>query len=312
MNRKIFHVLILLLCSISVYSQQPQPTPMPSEKPEEWFRVRSDNGEFSIEVPAKYSYFYDKDGFFVSKDSKNYSLKNMQMLNAYHENTLVSVEIYEAKKESLESIFESDKRFPKQAVASSFKRNNTTVYQITIKTDEYHCVRQYFYSKTHIYVLTAGSRNGETATAKHFWDSLFFSSESQESKEDKSVLFSALKQTPVNLITKKKKDEDKKDKIDVNKKEKSDDKISKLIILKKPFSSYTDSARMNSVQGNIQLRLKLDENGYIPEIEVVKSLPEGLMRQTIFAALRIKFLPEEENGKPQTTVKIIEYSFAIY
>ena len=80
MNRKMFYVLILLLCSVCAYSQQPQTSPTPSDKPEEWFRVRSENGDFSIEVPAKYSYFYDKDGITFSKDRNTYLLKEIQIL----------------------------------------------------------------------------------------------------------------------------------------------------------------------------------------------------------------------------------------
>ena len=216
---------------------------------------------------------------------------------------------YEAGKDALQDLLESDKFFSKESVASDFKRNKTHFYQIVTTKSEYHCIRQYFSTKNRIYILTAASRKGETSTMKRFLGSLVLTSEDKEIKDDKSVLFSTLKPTTINLITKKK---EKEDKTDVNKKEETADKISKLIILIKPRPSYTDAARYKGVQGNIQLRIKLDENGYMPEMEIVKDLPEGLMRQAIFAALRMKFLPYEENEKPQAIRKTLVFTFTIY
>lgn len=40
----------------------------------EWVRVQNDNGEFSIEVPTKHNYFYDKEGFSVSNEISKITL----------------------------------------------------------------------------------------------------------------------------------------------------------------------------------------------------------------------------------------------
>ncbi len=309
MKRKIFCVLVLLLCSICVYSQQPQPSPTSADTNNEWFRVRSDDGDFSIEIPAKYSYFYDKDGISFSESSNTYMLKKMQMINAFHENTLVSVESYETGKDALKGLFESDKFYPKERVVSDFKRDKTQINQLVVKTEDYYCVRQYFASKNRIYILTAASRNGETVVLKKFLESLTLTSDEQEIKDDKAVLFSTLKQSFINITTKKNKNKTIKK---TNENKESEDKISTLLIVRKPRPSYTMAARMNGVQGDIQLRLKFDENGYIPEINIVEDLPKGLMRQAVFAAIRMKFLPEMANDKPRAVVKIVQFTFTIY
>jgi len=58
--------------------------------------VQSDNGEFSIEMPADPVYFYDPDGFYFNGGGPTgpYNFKEMQMLNASLEKTYMSVEIY--------------------------------------------------------------------------------------------------------------------------------------------------------------------------------------------------------------------------
>lgn len=313
MKRKILCVLILLLCSVCIYSQQLQVSPTPSDKTNDWIRVRSETGDFSIEIPAKYSYFYDKDGITFSQNRNTHWLKEMQVINAYYENTLVSVESFGTGNEALKDLVQLESFFPKELVVSDFKRNNIEIHQIVSETSDYYCIRQYFSSKNRIYVLTAASRNGKTEIINKFLESLVLTSKEEEIKDEKSVLISNLKPTPINLITKKRKKDAKSDanKTNANKDE-TDDKISRVIIVKKPRPSYTDAARMKGVQGNIQLRLKFDENGYIPEIEIVKDLPEGLMRQAIFAAVRMKFLPEIENGIPRAITKTVEFSFTIY
>lgn len=276
----------------------------------QWFRVQSDNGEFSVEIPAKYNHVYDKDGFSTSRKSNNYQLKEMHLVNAYYEKTLLSFESYTAKKGSLEAEYEVDQRFPKEIKASEFESNNTKIKQLSLKTDDYYWVKQYLESKTHIYILTVATRNGENEVMKRFLNSLSFRADTKEKPDSNIALYSSLKVTPVVLI---KAEKDKKIAADdkISTKDKVDDK-SKLLIVNKPVPAYTDSARMKGVQGVIQLKTTFAEDSFIPKIEIVKVLPEGLLRQAIFAALRIKFMPEEKEGKPVAVIKTIEYNFAIY
>jgi hypothetical protein len=277
----------------------------------EWIRVQSDNGEFSIEVPAESNYFYDKDGFWNSYNQSNYRLKNMSILNSYHENTLLSFECYEAESGGLKMFIESDKAAGNY---SEMKSGTTTIKKVVLKTDKFYSVRQYFNSKKFIYVLTAASKEGETPTIKRFLNSLVFKPDVKEKLDANGTSFSNLKITSVKIdFAERKQNQPQNNQDTFNKQSNDEDKnLNKLVIINKPRPSYIDSARMKSVQGKIQLRLEFSQTGFIPKIEVLKSLSEGLLRQAIFAALRIKFFPKEEGGKASPVSKIVEYSFAIY
>jgi outer membrane biosynthesis protein TonB len=147
---------------------------------------------------------------------------------------------------------------------------------------------------------------------KRFLEFLIFKPNTDEKPNANSVSFSSLKTTLVDLFTAKKEDKEKKDETDKTAPEPNKTNNSKFTIVSNPAPGYTDGARMRQVHGIIQIRVTFNENGFIPKIDVVKSLPEGLLRQAIFAALRIKFLPEEKEEKLISTTKTIEYSFAIY
>ena len=84
------------------------------------------------------------------------------------------------------------------------------------------------------------------------------------------------------------------------------------MIVSKPFASYTDAARSNGEQGIIRMRITFSKEGRISKLALVQTLKEGLQRQAVFAAIRIKFIPQEKNNEPLTVTKLIEYSFNIY
>lgn len=306
--KKIALIFASLLCAISVLKSDSFAQKIQSS---EWIRVQSNNGEFLIEVPAKYSYFYDEDGFSESRNVDNYQLRKMSLLNAYYQNTLLSFESYEAKKGGFKALYEHELRASKEASTSDFNRNGAPIKQIITKTDNYYCVRQYFNSKTNVYILTAVARSGENEVIKRFLDSLVFKPETKEKPDTNSILFSSLKVAPVNITTAKDdKKEGEKDAAAPTDKAKKD--ISKFVVAKKPATAYVDAARMRQIKGTIKLRVTFGEDGFIPQIEIVKSLPEGLLRQAVFAALRLKFLPEEAAGKPISVTKMVEYRFDIY
>ncbi|HSU26420.1 MAG TPA: energy transducer TonB [Pyrinomonadaceae bacterium] len=85
-----------------------------------------------------------------------------------------------------------------------------------------------------------------------------------------------------------------------------------LIILRKPRTAYTPSARANRVSGNIALRVTFRADGQIGRVVLVKSLDKSLDREAFNAARRIKFLPAEVDGKPVEVDRVIEYGFSIY
>ena len=276
------------------------------EKTADWIRVQSENGEFSIEVPARHSFFYDKDGFTVSENGVSFEVKEMNMLNAYTEKTLVSFESYKANKKALEIMRKFD---DKKGKSSESKRENYSIRQIVIKTDNSYTVRQYFNSKDYIYILTAASRQGETQTLNRFLNSLVFNPNAPE-KDPKAIRLADLKiSTPEldpNPPPVKPADNSAASKTDASK----DETTVPLIILIKNFPAFTDAARSKGTTGVIKLRPTFSADGSITKIELNKTLGEGLLRQAVFALLRTKFLPEEKNGEPQPVTKMVEYSFS--
>ena len=85
-----------------------------------------------------------------------------------------------------------------------------------------------------------------------------------------------------------------------------------LTIVSKPRPSYTEEAFAKKIMGYEKFRLAFGADGFISNIVVTQNIDDGLLTQTIFAAIRIRFLPQETNGKPETVVKKIEYGFEIY
>lgn len=86
----------------------------------------------------------------------------------------------------------------------------------------------------------------------------------------------------------------------------------RLKIISKPKPGYTDSARLNNVQGKVVLRVVFLASGNIGLVEPISELPHGLTEKAIEAAKRIQFEPMIENGRPVSSIRTIEYSFVIY
>lgn len=299
----LFTLLLLGLLQINGFSQ---PANKDDKKTSaEWIRVQSDNGEFSIEVPTNSTYFFDKDGFMQSFDRTNYHLRNMHLLNSYFEKNILSFEAYEGDKNALEGYIEKDKL---KGVYSEINKAGVKIKQIITKNEDSYLVRQYFNSKKFIYVLTAASKTQETPIIKRFLDSLVFKPNSKDLIDEKILTFSKLRRSPIEF-SESGKDESTDNKTD-NKKD--DKNVEKLSILAKPNPSYIDLARMNSVKGDVKLKLEFSANGNISKVTVLKTLPDGLLRQSIFAALRIKFFPQIENGKAANVNKTVVYNFSIY
>ena len=64
------------------------------------------------------------------------------------------------------------------------------------------------------------------------------------------------------------------------------------------------------VQGTVILRVQFLEFGEIGEVSPVKELPAGLTQNAIAAARKIKFIPEQKDGKPVTVYREIQYSYS--
>lgn len=282
----------------------------------EWMRVESDDGEFSIEVPARHKFVGDKSGFTVSNGESDFPLREMKMLNAYAENSLLSFERYTANRAALDVIRNQDKD---DGNSTEIRRgDDVRIKQILTKNDKFYAVRQYFYSKSHIYILTAAARSGETAAIKRFLDSLIFKPLSGDDKTGNNktpgaISFSRLKASEI-VIDENPKPYEKPDK-DAKPKTKDktpDENASRLLIVNKQSPSYTVAALLDGTTGKIGMRLTFSEDGFVSKVGFLTSLKQGLLRQAFFSAARIKFLPAEKDGKPKTVTSVVEYHFGRY
>ncbi|HEY1760333.1 MAG TPA: energy transducer TonB [Bryobacteraceae bacterium] len=74
---------------------------------------------------------------------------------------------------------------------------------------------------------------------------------------------------------------------------------------------YTEAARTAKVSGSVLLKLTVDENGDAQDIQVVRSLDEGLDQNAIEAVRQWRFAPGTEDGKPVAVSANIEVNFKL-
>lgn len=279
-----------------------------------WMRVQTDDGEFSIEVPSAHAYFSNKAGFFISElgTSNTFALKNMRMINGFIEDTVVSIECYEASKGALNAIYKEDDRKTPEIESSKIKRSDFSVRQVVQKAEHYYTVRQYFLTKKNIYVLTAASRVGETTASRRFLESVQISVKNPGAVAPNVTKFSSLQMSEPELEMKLNEVYSQPPKQPVGPPLTADNRRQGLIIVHRSRPSYTSSAREKNVIGTVVLRAQFTSSGFIQKIAVLRTLPEGLLRQVLFATIRLKFLPSIEGGTLRSVDKAIEYSFSIY
>ena len=304
--------LRILLLNTLIFTAGVAVTAQPSQSTvTEWTRVRSDNGEFTVEVPKKNKHYGSKAGFTIGRSfGDSYVLADMNMVNAFAEGTLISVESYNAFEGALNAIYERDAFRKADIETTKIKFPGYAIRQITKKTNEFYMIRRYFNSKNQIYILTAASRTGETAALRRFLDSVEFTPEKKKAEADKFVAMSSLPQDEpgVEILDDKPVPSPR----PASPVGTADPASEKLIFVHKQAPSYTGAARQKGVTGNIRVRATFSADGWISNLSLYETLDGGLLRQTLFAVIRIKFLPQQSSGNPISVVKTLEYSFDIY
>ncbi|MFN0279539.1 MAG: energy transducer TonB [Pyrinomonadaceae bacterium] len=87
---------------------------------------------------------------------------------------------------------------------------------------------------------------------------------------------------------------------------------SALKVISKPRANYTEAARSQNIQGTVLLKVTFLASGQIGSVSTIRGLGGGLTESAIAAARGIKFEPAKVNGVPQTVIRSMEISFAIY
>lgn len=83
-------------------------------------------------------------------------------------------------------------------------------------------------------------------------------------------------------------------------------------IISKPRPAYTPEARRAQISGTVRLLIEFAHDGTVRHIMVLNGLGGGLTEEAIIAAGGIRFIPAEQNGKPVSVVKAVEFNFLIY
>jgi TonB family protein len=284
----------------------------------EWHRLESDNGEFSVELPAGYTYFSHSIGLiFENPDDSVLQYAEMQLLNASHGKTVASVEIYKVRsqKKHLDFLLDrQDLKASKLAAPENFiiKQVETSSVKSPYGKKEkvpVSFVMRFIASKTHLYIVTVAAR-GATKTPE--FERVLSSIRLNESQSGNTKI-STLNPLPIEDIV---------DYVAEPSKPRPPAPIQSkppgapqnptpILILSKPNAPYTAMARATRTSGIIRLRVTFNKNGGISKIGVVSGLGYNLNRSAIFAALLLKFIPEEKDGVPVTVTKVVEYSFQI-
>lgn len=74
---------------------------------------------------------------------------------------------------------------------------------------------------------------------------------------------------------------------------------------------YTDEARSAEVEGRVKLKLSVDAQGNVTDVQVLAGLGHGLDESSIATAKRIKFTPGSACSKPVGSSFVITFRFAL-
>ncbi|MEP7074559.1 MAG: energy transducer TonB [Acidobacteriota bacterium] len=279
-----------------------------------WMRIESDDGQFSVEVPKEYKFVAYKNGFSLSHfgtGGGSFDLGEAKYLTSYVNGTLLAVESYKGSKGAAGEMQEQDALHKTKPEKTTIKDHGVPIRQLSWRVGNTVVFRQYFGLKDRIYILTAASRRGTTPDMTRYLDSVQFADKPAGVVASSNIKFSQLKISYV--------------KLDVNPAAslpvpakggppavKSPNDGENLEILLKPAPGFTEKARSSGAAGTIAVRVTFSEDGWVPQIVVLRALPDGLLNQALFSVMRMKFLPREKDNKPQTVVRVVEYSFSIY
>jgi len=287
----------------------------------EWQRLQSANGEFSVEMPAKYVYFYDKQGFTLSPAGKTYDYREMQLINSSTDKTVMSLEIYEVSKPKkyLEAIMNQDhlEGIETEETPPGFNIKQielTKAPSIRGENIEISHFTKYIASKTHIYIVTVSNRGKKSEASARFLSSIRLQTNKVEEVDGVGVI-DISRLTPVTI-----------QQIGTTETDGAAGTAPKpadpgqrpvknptaLIVVTKPRPTFGNLSRRSGFSGGMRLRLTFSGDGRISKIVLLSVLTEDLTKNSFFAAMRVKFIPEEKDGVITTISRSIEYNFMLY
>jgi hypothetical protein len=280
---------------------------------DDWVRVQTDDGSFSVEVPEQHKYFFNDQAFSISWQSSSYQLRDMSLLTAYHDKSLVSFEVYDGDKQALNAMYERDKKRDWVEDAKT-KIGGVEVRSLSRKEGGGFGVAKYFRVGKKIFVVIAASRDTKTPVIERFINSIEVRAKDSDPKLTAAATpFSKLVKTDIDI-----------EYIDpavksatpapplMSQAAGNDPTVKRFQVLRAPNPSYVDSARQSRAKGVIRIRMLFAADGFVPKVEILKTLPDGLLRQALFSAIRLRYLPQEKDGRPVDIKRTVDFSFDIY
>ena len=82
-------------------------------------------------------------------------------------------------------------------------------------------------------------------------------------------------------------------------------------LLYKTDPEYSEDARRAKYQGEVQLRVIVDENGVVRQIEISRRLGLGLDEKAVEAVRKWRFQPGRRDGKPVPVWAVVEVNFRL-
>lgn len=74
---------------------------------------------------------------------------------------------------------------------------------------------------------------------------------------------------------------------------------------------YTDDARSAEIEGRVKLKLSIDAQGNVTDVQLLTGLGHGLDESSIATAKRLKFTPGSACNKPVASSFVISFRFAL-
>jgi TonB family protein len=178
-------------------------------------------------------------------------------------------------------------------------------------------------SKDRIYRIFGAARSDKTESLRYFLSSIrldggtpFTLGSSLDGKiKEREVLISSLQESPF-VFEKAEKKTDAPPAVDkrvvIPGVRPSPQDPNRLFIAYKPVPVYTPAARKAGIGGTVTLRVTFGAGGNIEKIVEVTGLEKGLTEEAVKVARLTRFLPQQEDNKPVTVERVLQYSFSIY
>lgn len=276
---------------------------------EDWIRVATDDGVFSVEMPSKFRMMHFDETIDFYREQSRYALSDIRILSSFENDTLIRLEIYRGPASVARAFFDSS-TYSRMRRGPQIKGTGYTIRQLRQVSTNFFSVAYFVAVGGRVFVLTAASRNGETPEIKRFLDSLDINRSGKEFGPDEVRPISKLPLTKVRIEIEA--DEPIKPLKDASPQTGDETQRLPLRIIAQPRPGFTAEARELGVSGKIVVRVQFAKDGFVPEIRIRRALPAGLIQQVLFAALRMSFLPRVDNGNPIDVTRNVEYTFSIY